>query len=112
MTMLKVIATVGTALALLAASTDAFGGTRKREAERELKITQSVIAKVRRLVDESENRRAEEPLRRAMDLQNQAMREFRGNGFRNTVRLTHVARDFAKRAAKRTATSRAIRSIR
>jgi hypothetical protein len=100
MTTVKVISTAGVLLALLAISTDAFSGPRQAEAERELKITQSVIEKVHRLVDESENRRAEEALKRAIEVQGRAMREFRGNALRSTVRLTLVARDYAKRAAK------------
>ena len=56
----KVAVTVGALLAMLAGSADAQGNPRKGEAERELEITQSVINKVQRLVDESENRRAEE----------------------------------------------------
>jgi tetratricopeptide (TPR) repeat protein len=87
-------------LALLVACGDVLAEQRKAEAERELNITQNVIEKVRRLVEESENRRAEEPLRRAVELQGRAMREYRGNSFGVTVRLTLVARDFAKRAAK------------
>ena len=96
----KVVAAVIALPLILCSSTDAQANMRRAEAERELQITQSVIDKVRRLVDESENRRARDPLRRAMDLQSQAMREFRGNGFGMTVKLTLVAREYAKRAGK------------
>jgi len=102
MTTVKVVCTVAVVIALLGVCgpVQAQPQPGRGEAERELKITQSVIEKVRRLVDESENRRAEEALKRAIDVQGRAEREFRGNSMRSTVRLTLVAREYAKRAGK------------
>jgi hypothetical protein len=96
----RIAAAIVALLLVLGSATDAPANSRRSEAERELQITKSVIEKVRRLVDESENRRARDTLRRAMDLQNRAEREFRGNGFAVTVKLTLVAREYAKRAGK------------
>jgi hypothetical protein len=71
------------------------------QAKKEYDITQSVIEKVRRLVEESGNPRAEEPLMRAMDIQRQAGRQLERHGAVTAgLRLTMIARDYARRAAK------------
>ena len=69
-------------------------------ARREYEITQNVIEKVRRLVEESGNRRAEEALRQAMEVQRRAERELTRSGAMTCKRLTLIARDYARRAAK------------
>ena len=96
----KIIAAFGALAVLLAGASDALAQPDVVRARKELEITQIVIDKARRLVEESGNRRAEDPLRRAIDVQRQAAAELSGNGAHVSMRLTMIARDYAKRAAK------------
>ena len=96
----KIIAAFGALAILLAGASDALAQPDVVRARKELEITQIVIDKARRLVEESGNRRAEDPLRRAIDVQRQAAAELSANGAHVSMRLTMIARDYAKRAAK------------
>lgn len=96
----RVIAAIGVLLIALAGASEVWAQSDLANARREYEITQNVIEKVRRLVEESGNRRAEEALRQAMEVQRQAGRELTSNGARAGKRLTLVARDYARRAAK------------
>lgn len=96
----RVIAAIGALLIALAGASEVWAQSDIATARREYEITQNVIEKVRRLVEESGNRRAEEALRQAMEVQRQAERELMRSGARTGQRLTLIARDYARRAAK------------
>jgi hypothetical protein len=97
----RIIAVVGMLAVLLTGASGAWAQSGYAQAKKEYDITQSVIEKVRRLVEESGNPRAEEPLKRAMDIQRQAGNQLERHGAVATgLRLTMIARDYARRAAK------------
>jgi hypothetical protein len=98
---LMTITAIAALAMMLAGICDAFAqGGGLTDARKEFEITERVIEKVRRLVDESDNRRAEDALRRAIDTQRQARHRLSGFEARAGRRLTLVAREYAIRAGK------------
>jgi hypothetical protein len=92
---------LGALAILLTGVSDAWAQSDYAQAKKQYDITQSVIEKARRLVEESGNPRAEEPLRRAMDIQSQARNQIERHATVAVgLRLTLIARDYASRAAK------------
>ncbi len=101
MRVFRVIAAAGALVALVVLASSAWAQSDYARAKKEYDITESVIEKVRRLVEESGNPRAEEPLRRAVEVQGQARFQLERQGAATTgLRLTMIARDYARRAAK------------
>ncbi len=96
----KLIVTIGALAILPAGASEAWSQGEGSRARKEFEITWNVIEKVKRIVEESGNRRAEDPLRRAMEVQRRAERELDRNAAVSGMRLTLIAREYAKRAAK------------
>lgn len=96
------IIAIGALVIMLAGVSNAFaqGGNELTNARREFEITQSVIEKVKRLVDESDNRRAHDALRLAIDTQREAGENLLSQRARMGRQLTMIARDYAIRAGK------------
>jgi hypothetical protein len=101
MRMSRVIIVLGALAVLAAGASGAWAQSDYAQAKKQYDITQSVIEKARRLVQESGNPRAEEPLRRAIDIQGQARNQLERHGAAAVgMRLTLIAREYASRAAK------------